>query len=1663
MKRLVFLWVCILAVLLTFFSVEKLEAQTYGNEWINYSQSYFKFKVRKEGIYRINYTTLVQAGVPIGTFDPRGFQLFSRGEEQHIFVKNESTGLFSQGDYIEFYANHNDGWFDGQLYNTPGTHANPYYSLFNDTATYYLTWNNTLSNRRLTIEEDETFINYSPMPYFWAVNHQNYTNEYFYGETNDYGSTDAEYVTGEGWFNDDFVMGGSITKGLLTPNFYASGPAATLTTKVIGASMPVHHLNISMPGHVIDTMYSGYKVLTFSRQIPANLLTTSGIAVTFASVNNPNSTADRSTFAYLRLKYPQLFSFSNSVTARMYLPDAQGQSKALLNISNFYVAANDTALLYDITNNKKIKVVKSGSVYKALVPNAGGEKLCFLSSTGQLNYVVNLMPVNTSLQNFARFTDFSEAPHNQSDYLIITHKLLMAEAEQYRDYRNSTGYTVLIADIDELYDQFAYGIVKHPLSIRNFALFAYNNFQSPPNYMFLLGKSLNAKEYRSSSAKYAKTLVPTFGVPCSDNLFTSRIIDTLYQPAIATGRLAAQNGNHVLLYLNKVQEYEGEQALAQQNPPLWMKNVLHFGGGGNTWEQNQIAAHLMQFENTIEDTLFGAYVRTFLKTSTAPIQINQSDSLKDIINNGVSLMTFFGHASGTGFDQSIDNPVEYNNAGKYPFLFANSCYAGDIFTDVQSSSEAFVLIPNKGVIGYLASTAPSPVSSLQVFGNAFYKQISALSYGQPVGQCIRKTIEAIQTTTIGNPFIKEVCLVSVLHGDPAIKLNYFPKPDFEVTTASIYYTPEQVTTEIDSFDVNIIITNKGSAVNGHFVVELQRLFPDNNTTTTYLQQIPATLYKDTVSFKLPVDIALGVGINKLQVTLDLYNAFDEITKVNNVVNVNLFIKSLDIIPVYPAKYAVIPAPNVTLKASTGNPFSTLRNYIFQIDTTDVFDSPFLTTHQVAHGGGVVTWTLPFTLTDSTVYYWRVALDNNQQVWRESSFQYIQGKSGWGQAHYFQFKEDFYQYVTYNRPDRDYIFVNNYKILNVQTGIHPNLEWDEHWYKINGAVMDIWSCLWDWGNGMKFAVFNPTSGLPWYSTEVTPGLGPYYNEHCKIYDVPAFDFFTHTESWRNRIKAFIDTVPDGYYILAYNHRDHYAQQYNESLLQAFESFGSASIRILQNNTPYIIFGKKGDPIGYANEVIGSSSTQTIQLTDSIKTAWNEGFVKSEVIGPASKWNSIHWRYFSKENFETDSVRLSVIGIKLSGQEDVLMSGISSDSLDILNISSVINAQEYPYLQLVAHMKDDSMHTPAQLKRWHVLFDEVPETALNPSAHFHFYKDTLQQGEELVFSCAIQNIGNIDMDSLLVAYWIIDKDRNYIPINYPRQRPHPVGDVFIDTVTFSTANLSGLNSLWIEANPNFDQLEQYSFNNIGEMPFYVNVDKINPLLDVTFDGVHILDGDIVSANPVIQVVLRDENQYLAINDTTLFRLYLKKPGMAEGERVYFKVNGQDIILFFPASLPDNVARLEYRPGLLPDGTYELKVQARDVSQNVSGFYDYTINFKVVNKPSVTEVLNYPNPFSTSTRFVFTLTGSRLPDYMKIQIMTISGKIVKEIDMTELGNIHIGRNITSYAWDGTDMYGDRLANGVYLYRVVTRIDDKAIELNQTSASKYFNHEFGKMYLFR
>lgn len=203
-----------LFLLLIFYSFQSF-SQPYYNSWIVQSQQYYKFKIASTGLYRIDSLTLYNSGIPINSIDPRNIQVFARGQEIPIFINGENDGFFNDGDFIEFYGQKNDGWFDEPFYGTAAKHPNPYYSLINDTINYFLTWNSSLSNARYTLENDTNYTSYSPSLYFEKEILNAYSSSYSTGKTLAIGG-DSEnlfgYDSAEGWFDTPYTIGSGTTK-----------------------------------------------------------------------------------------------------------------------------------------------------------------------------------------------------------------------------------------------------------------------------------------------------------------------------------------------------------------------------------------------------------------------------------------------------------------------------------------------------------------------------------------------------------------------------------------------------------------------------------------------------------------------------------------------------------------------------------------------------------------------------------------------------------------------------------------------------------------------------------------------------------------------------------------------------------------------------------------------------------------------------------------------------------------------------------------------------------------------------------------------------------------------------------------------------------------------------------------------------------------------------------------------------------------------------------------------------------------------------------------------------------------------------------------------------------------------------------------------------------
>jgi hypothetical protein len=495
-----------------------------------------------------------------------------------------------------------------------------------------------------------------------------------------------------------------------------------------------------------------------------------------------------------------------------------------------------------------------------------------------------------------------------------------------------------------------------------------------------------------------------------------------------------------------------------------------------------------------------------------------------------------------------------------------------------------------------------------------------------------------------------------------------------------------------------------------------------------------------------------------------------------------------------------------------------------------------------------------------------------------------------------------------------------------------------------------------------------------------------------------------------------------------------------------------------------------------QVMGAQDSSYIDHTFALNTTFTTGAIESPIYGPARSWESLHWRAETVDPAPLrDSAQIEVWGIT-NGGTPTLLTTVTQSNDTTLNF---INPQTYPFVRLKMVNSDQGYATPYQLKYLRINAEMEPEGAVAPNLAYSMV-DTVDQGEMIDFKLAFKNISQTDFDSLLKVKFVIT-DRNYDPhyIDIPKRKALVVGDTLMVTYSIDTKDYPGMNTLFVDFNPDNDQPEQYHYNNVLYKEFFVRPDEFHPLLDVTFDGVRILSQDIVSSKPNILIKLKDESQFLALKDTALLKVQVRFPGIDEDNPSYIRdYHFGDSMRFIPANLNtgENTASIEFNPYFPIDGDYELIVSGKDAAGNKAGDLDYRVVFNIINKPMISNLLNYPNPFTTSTAFVFTLTGSEIPQNMRIQILTITGKVVREITKDELGPLHLGRNITEFKWDGTDMYGQKLANGVYIYRVLTNLNGKKLDKYSgtngrgfevtnglSGTDKYFNKGYGKMYLMR
>ena len=182
---------------------------------------------------------------------------------------------------------------------------------------------------------------------------------------------------------------------------------------------------------------------------------------------------------------------------------------------------------------------------------------------------------------------------------------------------------------------------------------------------------------------------------------------------------------------------------------------------------------------------------------------------------------------------------------------------------------------------------------------------------------------------------------------------------------------------------------------------------------------------------------------------------------------------------------------------------------------------------------------------------------------------------------------------------------------------------------------------------------------------------------------------------------------------------------------------------------------------------------------------------------------------------------------------------------------------------------------------------------------------------------------------------------------------------------------------------------------------------------------VSGGITNETPILIAKLFDENGINTVGN-----------GIGHDLMAIIDENSANPIVlneYYAADLDSyQSGKVNYKFPPLEKGPHTLSLKVWDVNNNSS---TGTLDFIVQEKENIAldHVLNYPNPFTTQTKFYFEHNQVCSELETQIQIFTVSGRLIKTINET----VHTeGFRSEGISWDGKDDFGDQLAKGVYIY---------------------------------
>lgn len=1653
---------CISSLILLFVTVSSFAQpfDRYDTSWLSSNQNWIKLIVTSDNVYEVDVQQLFAHGFPNNQIPARDVRLKYRGNQIPVEIVKNSTGEFLQGgDKIRFIGKRNTGKYESWAYSYRDEYQpSTQHSLYTDQSFYWLTW--TSSGQPMQYQVRNTQLSNEFYSGFRDTVHVEPENTEWYNGSGEQAEIPS-YTDATGFFWEDFGLQGrdrlNFRHDLPMTDLIIEDSLIHFETRVLSYTGGRREANLQLfhdrdgefDFHTIDQVSwvdRGGRTLSGSI-LPVLLLEIDEMEARLSFLNqssnrgNPNGVF----LDWMRMSYFRGFRLpTNTNYMSFWLRSDGNKSVALTNISH-----TDSVVVYH---------PDSQSLFTTVVDSASGTATFRNSQSSIRNqeYVVIRNQNFTSVPAIQAYnvTDDLTATSNEGEFIIITRTPFMEDAQRYADYRRQRdGYKTRVVNAFDIYNQFAYGSPE-PIAIRRFLFHAFDNWEVPPKYVFILGDS--RQQFRNVFP--ADNEIPTFGRPASDTWFTVNYGGPRdFLPRIAIGRLTVRNSQEIRAYLDKVQRYEAPRATLEP----WQKRVAFLSGGnlrpdGSDDELQRLYSLNQGYANSTAESIVAADTVLFRKESDQPLDGTRREQLNRVINEGTLILQFFGHSSPDSWDLLTDNPNTFQNQNRSSVVLSLGCYSG-LFTDSQERiiSEQFVFAQNAAV-AYIGGSGQGYISSLSKYSEYFFNSVfnDTVRVLGDVDRIAKRRLVSGGGTFIDN---KDLALSqnSIFLGDPAIKLQFPNRPDYLIEPDGVTFTPESANVSDSTLIVDVTVRNQGIRTNQIVDLEMVHRTPTNQTNRVFQTLMPISR-SATITYEIPLRPD-DSGVHDFNFMVDPELLLDEADRTNNEFSTQNVVFSTGVDLISPLDKGVVNSELPTFFVASPSALDGDR-FLFEVDSLSTFNNPVIPEESVESENVNISWTPQTQLQHGETYYWRTRVDKPGEVnWRTTTFHVDTTLTGtwWLQDHKTFHENEYSPSIRYDFGEFNFQPVS----MEVRTSTNS-------WQHSRTEDLNYPASI--FVNGVEYA----RRRISFHVMIINGSTGRI--EHDQHYMLHAGVFTNEGAGTVQQFVNVLNNARNGDYVVirVRNFRliSSSAQIMTSSVMNALRSVGGfragagvdgQSPSELRSTDGYILFGRKG--ARSPDEVSEYINRTGVIERDTVFT-FNEpeGTMESPFIGPAKSWNSL--QTFADMRTNNGLIQYNVYGYQTRRGEPQLITTVGGFQREVTASLANIDAQRYPYIKLQSRFADASRQNTPQLKQWRVSYDPVPELAVDPN-RIYTVGDEIEEGYRYDFGIDIRNIGMTLADSAIVKFY---HSYNTGPIFLSADTLYNIapGELKRATTSVETLGRVGDHQIHIELSDEISDLYQY--NNFHRHRFEVTPDTTNPRVEVFVDNRYlppvanpIMDKNnpalpFVQAQPTIDIYWRDSNPFLRLADSTLLEIELFA-GDDQANAQIFSASSPEV--FFEGASDDvtkrNEAFAQFRPDFsgVSDSVFTMRVYARDPSQNVAdGETGYTISFRVNQESSISSFYPYPNPMNNFTTFAFELSGKNVEqvDDLRLRIFTPSGQPVRTFDLKrdqyllQDGRLQIGWNLMR--WDGRDEDGDLLANGVYLYKVYMRADGESVSVNNS-----------------